>query len=147
MEDKLIMSKRELERKTLLEAFICGKLKLNEVAKRMDVSYRQCKRIWRKYKEEADRGLQHGNRGKSPLNAYSDEFRSNILRLYQTKYYEFGPTYAAEKLEEDDGFFINPETLRLWLKAEGLWNRKRKRKVHRERRERRACFGELLQID
>ena len=54
MEDKLIMSKKELERKTLLEAYICGKLTLEEAGLRMGVSYRQAKRIWRKYRTERE---------------------------------------------------------------------------------------------
>lgn len=147
MEDRLIMSKKELERKTLLEGFIYGKLTLSEAASRMAVSYRQAKRIWKKYKAERDRGLQHRNRGRSPKNAYPEAFKDSVLNLYQTKYLEFGPTFAAEKMLEDDKVAIHHETLRLWLKEAGLWIRKRKRKVHRERRERRPCFGDLLQID
>jgi len=147
MEDKLIMSKKELERKTLLDQYDCGKLKLSEVATRLEISYRQSKRIWKKYREEADKGLQHGNRGRMPCNTYSKEFKDKVLTLYRDKYYEFGPTFASEKLEEDDSIIVNAETFRLWLKSEGLWSRKRKRKIHRERRERKASFGELLQID
>jgi hypothetical protein len=141
------MSKKELQRKTLLDCYRCGKLTLCEVADRADISYRQAKRLWRRYQESQDKGLIHRNRGKKPLNAYAEDFKQGILSVYQTKYFEFGPTYAAEKLLEDDHIAIHPETLRLWLKKAGLWDRKRKRIVYRERRERRACFGELLQID
>lgn len=147
MEDKIIMSKKDLERKTFLDHHDCGKITLKDVASRLGVSYRQCKRLWKKYKEKAEIGLLHGNRGKRPKNAYSEDFKLAVLKLYEFKYFEFGPTFASEKLEEDDDLLVHPETLRLWLKAEGLWSRKRKRKVHRERRERRSCFGELLQID
>jgi transposase len=147
MEDRLIMSKKELERKTILEGYICGKLTLNEAAKRMRVSYRQAKRIWRKYKSERDAGLCHKSRGKRPPNTLDESFKKGILDLYQKKYMEFGPTYATEKLLEDDGKLVNAETLRLWLKEAGLWHRKRKHKVYRERRERRPHFGDLLQID
>src|SRR3989338_7503640 len=147
MGDFLIMNKRELERKTLLEGFRNGKLTLKGCATRLDVSYRQIKRIWQRYRLNSDPGLCHKNRGKQPHNAYSTEFKNKILGLYQQKYMEFGPTFAAEKLEEDDDTVVNPETLRLWLKAEGLWTKQRKRMVYRERRERRPCFGDLLQID
>lgn len=147
MEDKLIMSKRELERKTLLEAYICGKLTLKDIALHLEMSHRQVKRIWKRYQAERDRGLLHRNRGQTPKNAYAPTFKEQVLSLYQGKYYEFGPTYAAEKLLEDDRIAVHAETLRLWLKKEGLWSKKRKRKVYRERRERKACFGELLQID
>src|SRR3990167_8728426 len=137
MEDRLIMSKKELERKTLLESYICGKLSLNDVAKHMVVSYRQCKRIWKRYKEEKDKGLIHKNRGRRPKNAYSAVFKEQVLQIYRERYFEFGPTFAAEKLLEDDKLEVHQETLRLWLKGEGLWSRKRKHHVYRERRERR----------
>lgn len=147
MEDRLIMSKRELERKSLLESYLCGKLTLKTIAHQLGISYRQIKRIWKRYQTDSDRGLQHKNRGKSPRNAYASSFKEQVLSLYQAKYYEFGPTYAAEKLLEDDCIPVHAETLRLWLKKAGLWDKKRKRKIYRERRERRAGFGELLQID
>jgi transposase len=147
MEDRLIMSKKELQRKTLLEGFICGKLTLQEAAIKLGISYRQIKRVWKRYKEEKDKGLQHRSRGRRPSNVYPKLFKHKVLALYQERYLEFGPTFAAEKLAEDDRVIVHPETLRLWLKAEGLWLRKRKRKVHRERRERRPHFGDLLQID
>jgi len=147
MEDMLIMSKKELQRKTFLENVKCHRLNLLDVANRLEISYRQTKRVWKRFKEEGDKGLSHKGRGRMPQNAYPAEFKESVLNLYQEKYYEFGPTYAAEKLYEDDGIWINDETLRLWLKAEGLWSRKRKRKIYREKRERRATFGELLQID
>lgn len=147
MEDRLIMSKKELERKTLLDSHDCGKLTLKEVAVKLSLSYRQVKRIWKRYQREREKGLIHKGRKRKPANAHPEIFRNQILEIYQNKYYEFGPTFAAEKLLEDDRKEIHPETLRLWLKAEGLWSRKRKRKTYRERRERRESFGDLLQID
>jgi hypothetical protein len=59
----------------------------------------------------------------------------------------FGPTLAAEHLAEEDGMVIDHETLRRWMLAEGLWNRQRRRKKHCQRRERKAHFGELVQLD
>lgn len=147
MGDYLIMSKKELNRKTILESYRCKKLTLQECARKLDVSYRQMKRIWKRYQREGDQGLCHRSRGKKPSNTYSREFKAKILTLYTKKYLEFGPTFAAEKLLEDDQVPINAETLRLWLKKEGLWVKQRKRIVYRERRERRPCFGDLLQID
>ena len=69
------------------------------------------------------------------------------MQIYREKYLDFGPTLASEKLLEDDGLTVHHETLRLWLKADGLWQARRVRKAHRKRRERRARFGELLQLD
>src|SRR5215212_10152974 len=100
MEDILIMSKKELERKTILDSFRCGKLTLKECSKKMGVSYRQAKRIWQRYQKESDKGLCHKSRGNKPSNAYSKAYKTKIMNLYQEKYLEFGPTFAAEKLLE-----------------------------------------------
>ena len=59
----------------------------------------------------------------------------------------FGPTLAAEHLAEEDGLVIDHETLRRWLLEEGLWSCQRERKAHRTRREAKADFGELVQMD
>lgn len=147
MGDLLSMSKKELERKTILDSYRHGKLKLKDCSKKLGIGYRQTKRIWRSYQQEAEKGLCHKNRGKRPPNAYGTEYKEGIINLYQRKYLGFGPTYAAEKMLEDDNVAVNAETLRLWLKKEGLWTKKRKRIVYRERRERRANFGDLIQID
>ena len=59
----------------------------------------------------------------------------------------FGPTLAAEHLATDHGLEVPRETLRRWMLAAGLWSRRRKRKPHRSRRQRKAHFGELIQVD
>jgi transposase len=147
MGDMLIMSKRELERKTLLDAYLYKKMTLQDASKKMRLSYRQSKRVLKDYLEYGDEGLIHKHRGRISPNRHDPDFKGHIISIYKNKYLDFGPTFASEKLHEDDGITIHPETLRKWLKAEGLWHKKRKRKVYRERRERRPCFGELLQID
>jgi hypothetical protein len=46
-----------------------------------------------------------------------------------------------------EGHAIDHETLRGWLLKAGLWQKRRKRPKHRSWRERRAHFGELVQLD
>lgn len=48
---------------------------------------------------------------------------------------------------EEDGLFVNCETLRQWLLKEILWKKQRKRSPYRQRREPKAQFGELVHID
>src|SRR5262249_5318831 len=62
------------------------------------------------------------------------------------RYAAFGPAFASEKLAEQ-GLAVCPQTLRRWLIEAGLWQRRRRREAHRSRRPRRACFGELVQMD
>jgi hypothetical protein len=78
--------------------------------------------------------------------------RERALRLVRKKYSgaegeRFGPTLAAEHLASEDKLVVHPETLRSWMLAEGLWSPARRRRAHRQRRERRAHFGELVQMD
>jgi hypothetical protein len=59
----------------------------------------------------------------------------------------FGPTLAAEHLEAEDGLSVDAETLRRWMLEEGLWSPARRSRPPRKRRERKAHFGELVQLD
>ena len=147
MGDLLIMSKRERKRKVILEEVMKGVLSLVDAAPRMEVCYRQAKRIYRSYRYKGDAGLIHKGRGKKSSHSYSQDFKDLVLNLYESRYMDFGPTFASEKLLEYEDIKINPETLRLWLLEAELWYRHRKRKCYRQRRERRHRFGELLQID
>lgn len=147
MGDKLIMRKKERERKVILSGYEEGRYTLLEAAERMPNSYRQAKRMWRRYKIEGDAGLVHKARGNSSNRSFSSEFKTTVLNLYKEKYNGFGATFAVEKLAEEDNCILSNETLRQWLKSANLWVPRRKRKSYRQYRERRACFGELLQID
>ena len=73
-------------------------------------------------------------------------FKAAVLARYQERYPNFGPTLAAEKLALE-GWVVDHDTLRGWLMKAGLWQKRRKRAKHRSWRERRAHFGELVQMD
>jgi len=123
-----------------------------DAAKILEVSYRQVKRLWQRYREEGAKGLQHRSAGRSSNRAKPEKFRQKVLQLIREKYSgteqeRFGPTLAAEHLAEEDGQEVSEETLRRWMLAEGLWSRKRRRKAHRKRRERRQHVGDLVQLD
>ena len=145
-EGRILMSQKERDRKVILSGVVEGKLTLVGASKKLKVSYRQIKRIYKRYQRAGDLGLVHGNCGKASHRAYREDFKQAVLKLYREKYEGFGPTLACEKLG-DEGYRLSDETLRLWLMSEGLWDKKRQRKGYRKRRERRACFGDLLQLD
>jgi transposase len=147
MGDLLIMSKKELRRKSILDLVMLGQLTQLDASKRLGLSYRQTKRVYQKYLKEGDTGLVHKSRGKASKRAFPLEMKKTVLALYEEKYWDFGPTLASEKLLEDDNQKLHAETLRLWLKEAGIWQPKRQRKAHRSRRTRRSRFGELLQLD
>lgn len=147
MEDKLIMSKKERQRKSILDMVKSEHLKLKDASKRLKLSYRQTKRIYSRYLKDGDVGLIHKSRGRCSCRAFPSTMKKSVLALYEEKYWDFGPTLASEKLREEDGYELHAETLRIWLKEAGIWQPRRKRKAHRSRRVRRMRFGELLQLD
>jgi transposase len=141
------MGQKELLRGKLMEMVRQKKMRLKTASIELKISYRQAKRIYRSYQEGGDAALLHGNTGKASNRKTGKEIQGKAMALYREKYPDFGPTFASEKLAERDGLHISVSTLRRMLVAEGLWERKRRSSEYRSRRERRACFGELLQFD
>ena len=140
----LIMSERERQLKAFLEMVKRQQLTLKAVSEQTNLSYRQIKRIYKRYRSMGDPGLIHRSRGR--LTNRQHPHKALIIERYQTRYDDFGPTLAAEKLLEE-GLKVDHETLRRWLLAKGIWCKKRQRSPYRQRRERRAQFGELIQMD
>src|SRR5713226_856630 len=146
------MSCKELRRAGVLARVKSGELKLGNAAVMMGLSYRQTKRLAKRYREEGAKGLKHGSAGRESNRKKPRKFRERVLRLVGKKYSgeegeRFGPTLAAEHLASDDDVEVNAQTLRRWMLAEGLWSRARKRRLHRKRRERKEHVGELVQMD
>jgi transposase len=146
------MSQEELRRVEVLARVRGQELRLVDASRLMRLSYRQGKRLWKRYREEGPAGLKHRSAGRVSNRAYPARFRQRVLRLVREKYggpvgERFGPTLAAEHLESEDRVKVHAETLRRWLLGAGLWSRERKRRQHRRRRERKEHFGELVQMD
>ena len=146
------MSASELKRVGVMERVKAGTLKLGSAAQLLGISYRQAKRIYRRYRGEGAKGLKHRSAGRPSNRATVPKIRTRALALVREKYSgaideRFGPTLAAEHLAAEDGLVVDHETLRRWMLAAGLWSRARKRSPHRRRRERKAHFGELVQLD
>jgi hypothetical protein len=120
-----------------------GELTVVAAAELMGLSLRQARRLWKRFKLEGDAGLTHKLRGRSSNRRLGEELRVRVIKLHQEKYADFGPTFACQKLAEE-GLTLSPNTLTALLKARGLWERRRRRG---KRRERRASFGSMLQMD
>ena len=141
------LSRKELGRVEVMGRVKAGSLRLIEAAELLGLSYRQSKRMWARYREVGAKGLQHGNCGRVSNRAYTAEFRAAVLKQVKARYEDFGTTLAAEHLASDDGLVVHAETLRRWRKEAGWWQRQRRRKPYRRRREAKAHFGELVQMD
>jgi transposase len=146
------MNERETRRSGVLDRVKSEDLTQVEAAEILGLSYRQTKRLYRRFLKLGGEGMVHGHVGKRSNHAKEARFRRRVLALVRKHYggdpgERFGPTLAAEHLAEDQGVVVDAETLRRWMLDEGLWTRARKRKPYRQRRMRRAHFGELVQMD
>jgi hypothetical protein len=145
--DRFSMSQRERDVLKVMALVLVGKRTQAEAGRLIHRSERQVRRLFKRLKAEGDAGVIHGLRGRQSNNLSDPSLRERAMLLCRLRYAGFGPTLAAEKLSEDDGIDASVETLRGWMLAEGLWERKRQRDKHRQRRARRSCFGEMVQAD
>ena len=143
---EITMSAKERRRLEVLAKVRDGQITLVKATEWLRLSYRQAKRVWRRYRQEGDKGLVHRSRGRTSGRSKGAFFRKAVLELYAQLYWDFGPTLACEHLEAK-GYRIDHETLRRWLIGTGQWERRRRRMRHRQRRERKAQAGELIQMD
>jgi hypothetical protein len=144
--DRIPMSQKERDILKIMHAVLGGERTQAEAARLLDKSTRQVRRILRRLQVGGDATIVHGLRGKPSNHQPDHKLRQAVLATYCQHYADFGPTFASEKLAQH-GLHVGAQTLRRWLMAEGLWQRQRRRETHRSRRPRRACFGELVQMD
>ena len=141
------MGEKERIRGKVLEMVRQGHMTLKAASVMLRVSYRQTKRLYASYRQEGDAGLIHGNCGRRSNNRTAETVLERAVEAYRQRYSDFGPTFAAEKLAEAEGIRIGVSVLRRHLIASGDWKGRRHSREYRSRRERRACFGELVQFD
>jgi hypothetical protein len=148
MDRLLEMSAKELSRLEVMQRLSKKQLSQKEASTTLKMSTRQIKRLLKAYREQGAAGLVSKHRGRKGNNRLSEEVKRKALNLLKTKYQGFGPTLAHEKLVEKDKLKLSDESVRQLMIAEDLWKaRKAKKLVVHQLRERRACFGELVQID
>ncbi len=147
------MSVRELKRAEVLGRVKAGDLTLRAAGAVMGLSDRQAKRLWKRFRRKGAVGLRHRSVGRRSSRRKPAAFRRKVLALVRREFggdathERFGPTLAAEHLHEEYGLAVHHETLRRWMLEAGLWSRARQAPAHRQRRERMAHFGELVQLD
>lgn len=146
-EDVIMFGQRELKRLHVIRKVLEKVVKRMEAAKILSLSYRQIQRCVQRVKVEGDKGIVHKARGRVSNRRLGDRVRDRVIKLYQKRYKGFGPTLASEKLLEREGVQVSDETLRQWLLESGDWKRVRKKRGHREWRERKEHFGEMVQMD
>jgi transposase len=148
MDELLTMSKRELTRLEIMQRIKEKRLTQKEAANMLGISLRQVKRLWKAFQAKGAKGLVSQRRGKPSNNRLDAGIAQQALDLIQAKYHDFGPTLAHEKLTEVHKLELSRESVRRIMIEEGIWKPKRaKHPPNHQMRERRACLGELVQID
>jgi transposase len=146
--DNLLMSAKELNRLDVMQKLSEKRMSQKEAGRILNLGVRQIKRLLKAYRTKGAAGLVSKHRGRKGNNRLSEEVKKKALNLLKTKYKGFGPTLAHEKLVEREKLKLSDESVRQLMIAEELWkpHKAKKEPVH-QLRERRACFGELIQID
>jgi len=145
----ITMSARELDRFQIIKKLIGRHINGTKAAGLLCLSVRQIRRLKAKVRQLGPKGLIHGNRGRDSHNKIDNDEKNKITELLRQRYHDFGPTFANEKLFENHGIKRDPKTVRQIMIGEGLWKPRTKKQasVHRAWRERRACYGEMIQFD
>ena len=148
-EEPMALSTRDRDRLKVLSEAKKGLITQKQAADQLKLTERHVRRLVSRMREQGDRTVLHGLRGRASNRRIPDAVRQQALVLLsRQEYADFGPTLASEYLAKKLGLWIGKETVRKWMSEAGLW------KVHpvkvetvHQWRERRACFGELVQWD
>ena len=144
----ITMSMSEVDRLKTVQRVVDRMLRVGQAADGLGISCRQVERLVKRYEAGGAAGLVSAKRGRPSNNQLSDGIASRALALIRQRYADFGPTLACEKLRELHGVSLSKETIRRLMIEAGLWKPRRQRaaQIHQPRN-RRACVGELIQID
>ncbi len=145
--DMITMSRRETKRLHIIHQALDKRITQKKAAEIVGLSSRQLRRMIKRVREEGDDGISHRTRGKTSKRRVPMKIKEKVLKLFKEKYHDFGPTFASEKLFDVHAIKISKETLRLWLNKENIPYEKRKGRKHRQWRERKHHFGEMVQMD
>jgi len=146
--DTISMSPKEITRLEAMQRVKDKRMSQVEAARQLRMSERQVQRLWRAYRKDGAAGLVSKRRGRPSNHQLEAGVKQAALDQIKRQYSDFGPTLAHEKLTEKHRLQISVESVRQLMIVEEIWKPKKARKaeVH-PMRERRACFGELVQVD
>jgi transposase len=145
--DMITMSRRETKRLHIIHQALDKRISQAKAAELVGLSSRQLRRMIKRVREEGDDGISHRSRGKASNRRLSQKVKDNVLKLYRKQYSGCGPTFVCEKLSDVHQIKLGDETLRLWLNEANIPYEKRKGRKHRQWRERKHHFGEMVQMD
>ncbi len=145
--EEIPMGRRAVDRFKVIQEVIEHRLNKRQAAHQLGLGRRQVIRLCQRVEQEGAAGLVHGLRGQpSNHRLKAGVLDRAIARLKDPLYAGFGPTFACENLA-DQKIMLSVSTLRQGMVRAGLWKGYHPKTRHRAWRERRACVGELVQLD
>lgn len=147
MREVFMMTGEEARRLYVIQQVLERKIRQRHAAVILNRSVRQVRRLVRRVRQDGPRGIPHRLRGRRSNRRHADALQHRAIELYRQHYADFGPTLAQEKLAERHRLSVGRETLRRWLRAAGLWQGQRQTPRHHQWRQRKACWGEMIQLD
>ncbi len=132
----------------VLNTVLEHQLPVAQAAELLGENERHAWRILAAYRKEGAAALAHGNRGRRPRNAVSDDQETAVTKLDSTIYAGANHTHLTELLKDREGIDLSRQTVRSILTQAGIPSPgKRRPPQHRVRRQRMPQAGMLVQID
>lgn len=142
------LSAKEIDRLEIIQMVMAKRLSVTKAAERVGVRRQRMSQLVNAYRRNGAVALASRRRNKPANNCFPEALRIRSCALVREHYADFGPTLAAEYLDERHGIAISRETLRKWMVEDGIWTTRAARKKRvQQRRQRRECRGELVQLD
>jgi transposase len=124
-----------------------GELGWGEAAELLAMDVRSLLRWRKRYAEHGYDGLLDRRRQVPSAKRAPWSEVERILRLYRERYVGFNIQHFHEIARREHGVKLSYSFVKKALQGAGLVGKRKARGKHRRRRERRACFGELLHMD
>lgn len=148
-EETFLLSDKEIRRATVIQKLMDGILTTAEAAELLSLSERHIKRLKAGVIKNGLGSFAHGNRGRKPSHAISDELKEQVLkRAQQEPYSKANNTHLSELLAEHEHITLSVSSIRRIRKSVGISSPRKHRppKPHR-RRPRKEREGMSIQID
>ncbi len=145
--DIIMATQEELKRLNVIHKVLDKRITQIEAAGILDLTDRHIRRMAARIAKEGDKGIVHKLRGQPAHNRTLDKVKKKVLSLSKSIYEGFSPTLASEKLFERDNIKVSRELLRTWFIEEHIAYQSRKARPHRNWRERKANYGQMVQAD
>lgn len=149
MVKKINLTSEEVNKSRIISSVIAKEITNGEAAKQLGVTVRQVRRLKRRAKVEGITVVIHGLKGKVGNHQLDSTTKEKALSLIREKYSDFKPGFATEKLQEEHGILVSPDTVLRWMTEAGLWRSRKNKKAsqHRNWRPRKEYYGEMQQFD